>query len=329
MLVYGIIAQISWRYCVNYLRRLQKIANREYAITHSEDIEIGFSQKNLSFDSDSLTYSYFGKNTLQLDIKFNTKEKQFELNFSFGLFFRKTVFSCIHEIQHSVFVLLMDSISSIDTKAKDDDFHYDYFTNHIVMLISNCPFILANKKELTALQGKVTTVYEFSKEYMRYSQYDEGYIPVYYVSRNPNSTENAFKFTFLDNELRQLYREGEFDPVEEFMKNKYKLAQIPYFVSSSVVTDEWFIVSSFNSRIGFLGYSRNKYFYLLANHDAKSVYEKNKQTTNSLISEFSLDYLKYNKNMLNVAFLRFFEEQKISIKDITEQDLELYSIYEY
>jgi hypothetical protein len=328
--VYDIIAQISWRYCVNYLKRLQKIANSEYAINHLEDINIGFSEKNLSFDYDSLTYSYFGKNTLQLDIKFNTEERQFELDFSFGLFFRKTVFSFIYKLQNSEFVLLMESISSIDTNVKDDDFQYDYFTNHIVMLISNCPFIFANKKELTALQGKVTTVYEFSKEYMRYSQYDKGYIPMYYVSRTPNSiTKNSFKFTFLDNELRQLYREGEFDPVEDYMKNKYKLAQIPYFVSRSVVDDEWFVVSSFNARIGFLGYSKNKYFYLLANPVTKSVYEKNKHITNSLMSEFSLDYLKYNKNMLNVSFLRFFEEQDINIKDITEKDIELYSIYEY
>lgn len=315
---------------MNYLKRVKKIVSDEYAISHPDKTAVGFKENNLKFDGDSVTYSYFGKNTLQVDIYFNVDDEQFEFSFSFGLFFRKTVFNFIYKVDSSTFKLLISSIKSIKLNQEKNSFHHDYFTNYVVNLISSCPFIVASKKELESLQGKIKTIYAVTKDYMRYGQAENDYIPVYYLSRTPNSaTKNAFKFTFLDNELRQLYREGEFEPVEEHMKNKYKLAQIPYFVSQSVVSDEWFVVSSFNSRIGFLGYSKNRYFYLLANHATKSVYEKNKQTTNSLINEFSLDYLKYNKNMLNVDFLRFFEEQDINIKDITEKDIEIYSIYAY
>lgn len=293
------------------------------------DLFINYKLRNLSYDEKSFTHTIIIKKNLQVKFQFQPDDCQFHVTFYFGRFFKNKVYAFNLKLNKND----IEFLKNIKV-VQDENTRLDHLSCYIIKVVNNCPFIYAQKDELKFLATKgIKDFYGFERSTVDFSINNDRDTQVFrcYMSEDKN-LKSSDVYNIYCNQLRQIYKNVGFDLIDAHMKIKQKLVKTPYFVSKRINHDDWFLIADFsNLGTGFLANNNGEYIYILKNneysHDVKG--SDKDFSLKDLLSQYSLDYFKFNKRFNETKIDNLFNEFGLDANNLTEKDFEAYSMYEY
>lgn len=288
-----------------------------------------YNLKNLSYDIKSLTHTFIINKKLRVNVQFQPNDNQFHVVFYWGRIFRKKIYAFnLKLIKNDV-----EFLKSI-TVVQDGKTTLDKLTSYLNREINDCPFIYAQKKELKYLECEgLKDFYGFKRASVYCTINNDREIQVFKCCTTEDKKfDTSIDYHLYSNQLRRMFKNNGLPFVDEKMKIKQKLVKTPYYVSKRITHDDWFLIADFsNEGTGFLANNNGHYIYIFkSNQYAEVIKGTDKEfSLNELLSKYSLDYFKQNKKFNTESIDTLFSEFGLDANNLTEEDFEAYSMYDY